>query len=328
MPEGHALHRLAGAVDSTLGGRVLDASSPQGRFAAGAQRLDGSRLVAVRAHGKHLLVSFAPAGASTGPDGRRRRRARAAPPADEQVLHVHLGLYGKVALGDDDVPPERGALRLRLVAVPDGAGPDGDAADGDVPDGDAADGAGRRPWFELRGPTACELLESDEVAALEARLGPDPLLTADAAARERFVANLSRSRSAVGALLMRQDLVAGIGNIYRCELLFRAGVHPDTPGREVPPQVLADAWDDLVVLMRSGVRAGAIVTTAPGDRLDAAGRRTRSREGAHYVYHRTGLPCRVCATPVAGGEMVARTIFWCPTCQPRDGSGSAATHRR
>ena len=317
MPEGHALHRLAGAMDSTLGGRVLGASSPQGRFAAGADRLDGSRLVAVRAHGKHLLVSFAPAGATTGPDGRRRRRARSAPPADEQALHVHLGLYGKVALGDDDVPPERGALRLRMVARPEPG-----------PEGDEPDAAGRRPWLELRGPTACELLESEEVAALEARLGPDPLLTADAAARERFVANLGRSRSAVGALLMRQDLVAGIGNIYRCELLFRAGVHPDTPGREVPPHVLADAWDDLVVLMRSGVRSGRIVTTAPGDRLDAAGRRTRSREGAHYVYHRTGLPCRVCATPVAGGEMVARTIFWCPTCQPRDGSGSAATHRR
>lgn len=313
MPEGHALHRLAGALDATLGGCVVGASSPQGRFAAGAQRLDATRLVAVRAHGKHLLASFAPAGAPAGPDGRRRRWARTVPPHDEQVLHVHLGLYGRVALGGDGVPPERGALRLRLVAEPDGAGPDD---------------PGRRPWFELRGPTACELLEPEEVAALEARLGPDPLLTADAAAREAFVANLSRSRSAVGALLMRQDLVAGIGNIYRCELLFRAGVHPDTPGREVPPPVLAAAWDDLVVLMRSGVRAGTIVTTAPGDRLDAAGRRTRSREGAHYVYHRTGLPCRVCATPVAGGEMVARTIFWCPACQPRDGSGSAATHRR
>ena len=318
MPEGHALHRLAGAMDSTLGGRVLAASSPQGRFAAGAQRLDGSRLVAVRAHGKHLLASFAPSGASAGPDGRRRRRARASPPGDEQVLHVHLGLYGRVAMGGDDVPPERGALRLRMVAAPDGSGPD--AA--------APDGAGPRPWFELRGPTACELLEPDEVAALEARLGPDPLLTADAVAREAFVANVSRSRAAVGALLMRQDLVAGIGNIYRCELLFRAGVHPDTPGREVPPQVLAAAWDDLVVLMRAGVRAGKIVTTAPGDRLDAAGRRTRSREGAHYVYHRTSLPCRTCGTPVAGGEMVARTIFWCPVCQPRDGSGAALPHRR
>lgn len=309
MPEGHALHRLAGAVDAHLGGRVLRATSPQGRFAAGAQRLDGERLVAVRAHGKHLLASFAPAGAPAGDDGRRHRRARSAPPADEQVLHVHLGLYGRVAHGQDDVPPERGALRLRLVAEPQ------------APDGP-------RPWFELRGPTACELLEPGEVAALEERLGPDPLLTADAAARARFVANITRSRSAVGALLMRQDLVAGIGNIYRCELLFRAGVHPATPGREVPDAVLAAAWDDLVVLMRSGVRTGRIVTTRPQDRLDAAGHRTRSREGASYVYHRTALPCRVCATPVEGGEMVARTVFWCPRCQPRDGSGSALADRR
>lgn len=310
MPEGHALHRLAGAVDTGLGGRVLGATSPQGRFTAGAARLDGQRLVAVRAHGKHLLASFAPAGAPTGKDGRRHRRARSAPPADEQVLHVHLGLYGKVALGEDDVPPERGALRLRLVAEP------------------AADGNGRSPWFELRGPTACELLEPDEVVALEARLGPDPLLTADAAARGRFVANITASRSTVGALLMRQDLVAGIGNIYRCELLFRAGVDPRTPGREVPDAVLAAAWDDLAVLMRAGVRTGRIVTTRPQDRLDAAGHRTRSREGASYVYHRTDLPCRVCAMPVRGGEMVGRTIFWCPRCQPRDGSGTTLAERR
>lgn len=307
MPEGHALHRLAGALDANLGGRVLSCTSPQGRFAAGAQRLDGSRLVAVRAHGKHLLASFAPADAPTGADGRRRRRARSVPPPDEQVLHVHLGLYGKVAQGPDDVPPERGALRLRMVA--------------------GADGAGLRPWFELRGPTACELLEPDEVAALEARLGPDPLLTADAAAREAFVANLTRPRSAIGALLMRQDLVAGIGNIYRCELLFRAGVHPATPAREVGDDVLAGAWDDLVGLMRSGVRTGRIVTTRPQDRLDAAGRRTRSREGAHYVYHRTAMPCRVCATPVEGGEMVARTIFWCPACQPREAPGARLEER-
>ncbi len=290
MPEGHTLHRLATGLHASFAGRVVTASSPQGRFAGGAALLDGRRLTRARAHGKHLFVDFVPAGAPWRP-------ARSGPSLqdDRRVLHVHLGLYGTFTTGQDDAPGERGALRLRLVA-----------RDGEP-----------RPWADLRGPTACELLEPDELAVLEARLGPDPLM-ADrrGEGRAAFVANLRRSRSAIGGLLMRQDLVAGIGNIYRAELLYRAGVNPFVPGREVPEQVLGAMWDDLGVLMRAGVSSGRIVTTAPRHRLDDAGRRTRSREGAHYVYKRTSKPCRVCATPVLGGEMVARTIFWCPVCQP------------
>ncbi len=298
MPEGHTLHRLAGALQASFAGRVVSASSPQGRFSGGAALIDGERLVGARAHGKHLFVDFAPADAPWPPD----RRAPSG--EDRRVLHVHLGLYGKFALGDDDAPEERGALRLRLLA-----------RDGE-----------QRPWGDLRGPTACEVLEPDELSILEARLGPDPLAPDPRGeGRAAFVANLRRSRSAIGGLLMRQDLVAGIGNIYRAELLYRAGVNPFTPGREVPEQVLGAMWDDLVVLMRAGVSSGRIVTTQPRHRLDDAGRRTRAREGASYVYKRTAKPCRVCGAPVLGGEMVARTIFWCPDCQQEHREGATPT---
>ncbi len=303
MPEGHTLHRLARGVDRRFRRALVAASSPQGRFAAGAQRLDGTRVVGARAHGKHLLVRFAPADAAPP----LRRRPTGAPVDGEQTLHVHLGLYGTFVLGAGEPPPVRGALRLRLVGVPE------------APDGGLGDG-GALPWGDLRGPTACELLEPGEVEALEQRLGPDPLQPdPDGTGRAAFVARVGASRSAVGGLLMRQDLVAGIGNVYRAEVLFRAGVHPERPGRAVGDPVLAAVWDDLVVLMRAGVRTGRIVTTEPEHRL-GPGPGTRGRAGwrdvAHYVYRRTGLPCRLCGTAVLTAVMVGRNVFWCPVCQP------------
>ncbi len=292
MPEGHTIHRLARALDRRFARTDVDASSPQGRFEAGAAVIDGTRFAGARAHGKHLLVSFAHLDAGPGVPLTAGRPPRG---GARHVLHVHLGLYGRFATGVGTPPAVRGALRLRLVGVP--------AVDVDT----------APPWAELRGPTACELLEPDEVAALTARLGPDPLQSDPRGeGRALFAAGVGASRSAVGALLMRQDLVAGIGNIYRAEALFRAGVHPLVPGREVPTASLLAMWDDLVVLMRAGVRSGRIVTTEPEHRSRSGRAR---REDAHYVYRRTGQPCRVCGAAVEGGTMVARTVFWCPACQ-------------
>jgi endonuclease-8 len=72
-------------------------------------------------------------------------------------------------------------------------------------------------------------------------------------------------------------------------------------------------WADLVTLMRAGVRAGRIVTTRPEDRDSRRG--PAGRTDAHYVYRRTGLPCRICGTEVRTEVMVGRNLFWCPTCQ-------------
>ncbi len=311
MPEGHTLHRLARSVRDAFGGRVVAASSPQGRFADGAGLLDGQRLARAEAQGKHLLVGFTP------PDAPLRR-------APDHWLHVHLGLYGKVGFAeadvDDDggaaVPDPVGAVRLRLVTL------------------DAASGAGPLRWADLRGPTACEVLVRPEVDALRARLGPDPLRRDDGP--ERFLARAGTSRVTIGALLMHQDVLAGAGNIYRAEALFRAGIDPATPGRDVDPARLLGVWEDLRVLMRDGVRTGKIITTRPGDRRvragdwgdgdDAPGSPVqRGRAGWHYVYHRTGLPCRLCGTPVATSVVEGRNLFWCPACQaPGVESGIAA----
>jgi formamidopyrimidine-DNA glycosylase len=206
------------------------------------------------------------------------------------VVHVHLGLYGTFTTGAGTAPPARGALRMRWV-------------------GDGPDGAG--VWTDLRGATACEVLTPAAVDGLLARLGPDPLRRgADGGAA---YARIARSRTPIGALLMDQSVLAGVGNVYRAELLFRHRLSPFRPGRDVGPELWGRMWADLVTLMRAGVRAGRIVTTLPEHRARRRGAVTLA--DAHYVYRRTGLPCRVCGTDVRTQVMVGRNLYWCPVDQ-------------
>lgn len=264
MPEGHTLHRLARQQTELFAGRVVRASSPQGRFVDGAARVDGRVLTTVTAYGKHLFQHY---------DGLT------------DVVHVHLGIYGKFVTGDQPAPPARGALRLRLE--------------------------NERSWTDLRGPNTCELVHPPAVDAVLARLGPDPLRPR--ANGDRAYDRIRRTRAPLAAVMMDQTVVAGIGNVYRAELLFRHRRDPYRPARELPEAAWQQMWSDLVSLMRAGLRTGRIVTTLPAHRDRPRG--TALAEDAHYVYRRTGLPCRVCGTPIATAVLVGRNLFWCPTCQ-------------
>lgn len=358
MPEGHTVHRLARAFGELFAGETLAVSSPQGRFAAGAALLDGHVLVASEAWGKQLFLGFVdPARAGAGRSG---AVGAGNVPDDLRWLRVHLGLYGAWTFASDGstaVVHAIGAPRRRIgerETVPSGPGTPEGVADGAVPDdawsAPAPRGAvrvrllGAHAVADLTGPTACEVITEEERRGVLDRLGPDPIREpgpGEPDPRETFVTAVRRSRSAVGLLLMNQDVVAGVGNIYRAESLFRARLDPMRPGRDVPAEDLRALWDDLVVLMRDGTRTGAIVTTRPEDRDDPAAsvasggpapagtgpgrRRVRQNtdeapgavpdDQAFYVYHRDGLPCRVCGTPVLLKELAGRNLYWCGVCQ-------------
>lgn len=331
MPEGHSVHRIARQFDRNFVGRAVAASSPQGRFVEGAAILDGRTATEVRAVGKQMFLEFdddlwlrvhlgmygawdfageiiadPTIASANGRMGQTNQRGTELPEpildsAGENSLtsigaprkarvHVRMSEQTKGLPGDGEEwpPPVVGQVRLRLLTAATAA--------------------------DLRGPTACELQTADEVAATIARLGPDPLVDDLAEGEERFAAVVRRKPTAIGLLLMDQSVVSGIGNVYRAELLFRARLNPHTPGREVPDEVVRDLWRDWARLLTIGVETGQMMTMddlAPDDYRRAMA----SRDDRHWVYHRAGLPCRVCGTEIVVEEVATRKLYWCPSCQ-------------
>lgn len=205
-------------------------------------------------------------------------------------VHIHLGLIGKVGFGVTGAAAGSPAtVRLRL-----------------------SDDA---HWADLRGPAACELITDPEKRAIHDRLGPDPLRPGDDPGR--VWQRLSRSRVSVAQLLLDQKVIAGVGNVYRAEVLFRHGIDPFLPGRELTREQWDALWADLVTLMRAGVRDNRIDTVRPEHEPGAMGRPPRQDDhgGEVYVYRRTAQPCLVCGAAVRTRPLAARNLFWCPDCQ-------------
>ncbi len=316
MPEGHTVHRIALQLGADLVGRPVAASSPQGRFAAGAALLDGRVPTAARAHGKQFFLDLAG--------------------GTPLVLRVHLGLYGAWDLHGEVTPIGReaasslGAPRVRAVRLgelerplPDAAAPGGSRAFPPPPVGQvrlrlATD----RFVADLRGPSACEVLTPQEAAAVVAAAGPDPR-AGDPDAEDRFTHRVRRTRTVIAALLMDQSVVAGIGNIYRAELLFRAELDPHTPGRDVPEETVRELWRDWALLLDDGVATGAMITredasVGPDGSVSDSAQRARAladRTERYAVYGRAGLPCLRCGTSVVRSELAGRSLFHCPGCQ-------------
>jgi endonuclease-8 len=208
----------------------------------------------------------------------------------DRSVHVHLGLYGKFADGPRPVPDPVGQVRMRMV-------------------GDAH-------WLDLRGPTACEVLDPEQIDRLRSRLGADPLR--DDADPEPAGRKIRISTKPVFALLLDQSIVAGCGLIYANEVLFRAGLAPTTPGRSIGPEQWDELWADLRALMKEGVARGRIDTVHTEHTPEAMQRAPRvDRHGGEvYVYRRPGQPCLVCGTAIARGPLAGRNLYWCPACQP------------
>ncbi|CAN5813052.1 hypothetical protein BH23ACT8_BH23ACT8_05730 [soil metagenome] len=207
---------------------------------------------------------------------------------DDLTLHVHLGLFGRFRTFRDGAPQPTDGTRLRM----------------------RAEGV----TVHLAGAVAVELLEPPEEDLLRARLGPDPL--ARRADPEPAWEALQRRRSPIAAALLDQKVLAGIGNVLRAESLFACGLHPGRPANALARGEFDELWATLRRMLRAGERSGRIVTVDPAE----VGARSAARVPAGervYVYRRTGLPCRRCASAIESWTCAGRTISACPTCQPR-----------
>ena len=269
MPEGHTVHRSANDFNRLFAGHPLEVLSPQGRFIAGAALVSGQRLVKATAVGKQLFLRF----------------------ENKLTIRIHLGIYGKwqwrnldPALLGEDTPPVVGEVRARF----------------------SSDSA----LADLRGPTVCEVLTPAEVAQVLKRLGPDPINPdPQGAEAERFVAKVLASKTSIGQLLMNQAVISGIGNVYRAELLFRAGLDPYTPGNRLTREQIEAIWQDSVALLKVGVKTGFMITR------DELTKKRPTKAERNFVYKREGLPCRVCSQEISLAIMATRKLYWCASCQ-------------
>ena len=266
MPEGDTIFRAAQSLRTWLVGRVVTAASARDSRVR-IERLVGRTVTKVEAVGKNLLMTFPGSELET----------------TELVLHTHMMMTGSWHVYPADAVWQRPAHQARVV----------------LQTGDRLAVCFNAPVVELASSMATARRSS------LAGLGPDvlarPLGLATIVARaERTAPEL-----ALGELLLDQRVVAGIGNIYRCESLFLRRLHP---------------WTQRSFL--TGDELGSLVSTAAtlmaANLGDAVSRDFGSGANRPWVYRRTGLPCRVCATAIVsrGQGPANRRAYWCPTCQP------------
>lgn len=313
MPEGHSVHRISRVITDLFRASHPGISSPQGRFTAGAKLLSGREFISADAVGKQLFLHF----------------------EDEAWMRVHLGIYGAWdfarASGVDsgiDVLDEAGEDSLSSIGAPrvsrlriaerETRDLSHEALAPDFPPEPVGQVRVRLltedAVADLRGPTVCEVLTASEVAAVLDRLGPDPANSNTERDQNRFIDRASKKRTPIGLVLMDQSVIAGIGNVYRAELLFRAGINPHTSSSELTRDQLAALWLDWAYLLDIGISVGQMLTI-DGLQGDAYREALHKRSARHWVYKREGLPCLRCDHNIALEIMANRKLYWCPGCQ-------------
>ena len=202
-----------------------------------------------------------------------------------KIVHVHLGLYGKFRIHSNPPPEPKGAVRMRLI--------------------------GKERSFDLNGPTCCELIDSKQLNAIAERLGQDPLR--DDACCEVLWDRVSRSRVAIGTLLLNQSVIAGVGNIYRAEILFLLGIHPETPAHQISRFQFDQLWRLTIDLMRIGVKYNRIITVDPKTTQRSLGKLAASERLMIYKQPE----CPRCASKIQNWMLGNRKIYACNKCQKR-----------
>jgi endonuclease-8 len=205
-----------------------------------------------------------------------------------RIVHVHLGMAGEFYRFEGTAPRPRPTVRMRLAASP--------------------------VTIDLIGPPTCELITERQRREILARLGPDPL-RADADPEAVRVALERRHDRPIGDALLDQRVIAGVGNIYRNEALFLAGIHPLRPSGRLSREDWPTLWQTLRSLMLRGVAEGTVTV----DASEQPHTRSLAERGADgddfYVYGKT--ICRRCGAKLRELPLSGRRMFACPKCQPR-----------
>ncbi len=268
---------------------------PEGHVIHRAARLQGRRF-----NGKPVEVSSPQGRFSDGAamiDGQAIERMHAYGKhlfydfANDLTVHIHLGLFGKFRVSK--LPAKQGPspnCRLLIESETD--------------------------QLHLAGPTVCEVIDANGVQAIIDRLGPDPIVNPDDGA-DKLAKRLATRSIPIGAALLDQKVIAGIGNVYRAEFLFALGIHPFVRSRDLGRADTDAIWALAVDELKAGEALGRIVTVDPAEvgydkrsaipragpslRLQAPGRavppvwntdrRGRHRRSEHLVV--SELPTRV-----------------------------------
>jgi len=224
MVEGDGCHRVAAEHRKWLVGRRFKATSPNKRFAAGARLImkAGGFLQKIEVHGKNMFYFFGKKGGKSG-----------------VVMHVHFGMAGAFAVYKEEAPETTPSTRLRLEDV-------------------ETTGGKPRLCAHLSAMTVEHGTVSSLYARVIAKLGPDPLR--EDAEPSRFLAFCAaqKSNKNIGAVLMDQSALAGVGNIYRTETLYEAGIHPEQPANTLSVAELTKLWNIIVKQMQDGFKTGSI----------------------------------------------------------------------
>ena len=198
------------------------------------------------------------------------------------ILQIHLGRYGSFKLHPSPPPAPVGSIRMRMI--------------------------GGEHAIDLSGPTTCRVIDEAMMKTIAEKIGPDPLAGGKATDVWKVI---SESRKPIGGILLDQQVVAGVGNIFRAELLFELQLNPLKPGNELSRQEFDQLWKALVKMMRMGLKYGKIITVTAkeaGKPLTKLDNKERFR-----IYGRQNCPR--CNSGIEKIKLAGRDLYVCGNCQ-------------
>lgn len=275
MVEGDGCHRVAAEHRKSLLNRRFVASSPNGKFQAGARAIvkAGGVLLRIEVHGKNLFYFFGKRGSTPS-----------------LVVHIHFGMAGAFAVYKSEEPETTANTRLRLTTV------------------------GGSPVLaaHLSAMTVEFGVPNVLYEPKAAKLGPDPLR--EDADPKRFVERCAGLKKPIGTVMMDQACLAGVGNIYRSETLYEAKIHPEQPANTLTKQELLSLWNIVTKQMQAGFKTGSIWGNKKGaavyglERSSCGGKVRQWEMGGRTVYScETAQKLELNRLPAAQPQKLVRT---------------------